>query len=116
MRLKRNCSISHLTTSRSAHRARALIRFRDRGGIVVREEWGVAQAETIGVTTYDTLIVGGEVVDPGAGLQGALDVAIRDGRIVAAGRNQGRILRRELKAGATRYWVAPSDHVRPQIN
>ena len=32
--------------------------------------------------TYDTLIVGGEVVDPGAGLQGALDVAIRDGRIV----------------------------------
>jgi dihydroorotase len=37
--------------------------------------------------TYDTLIVGGEVVDPGAGLQGALDVAINDGRIaeVAAG-------------------------------
>jgi dihydroorotase len=33
--------------------------------------------------TYDTLIVGGEVVDPGAGLQGALDVAINDGRIVA---------------------------------
>ena len=30
----------------------------------------MAQAETGGVTMYDTLIVGGEVVDPGAGLQG----------------------------------------------
>ena len=42
----------------------------------------MAQAETGGATKYDTLIVGGEVVDPGAGLQGSLDVAIRDGRIV----------------------------------
>jgi dihydroorotase len=33
-------------------------------------------------TTYDTLIVGGEVVDPGAGLEGAMDVAINRGRIV----------------------------------
>jgi dihydroorotase len=33
-------------------------------------------------TTYDTLIVGGEVVDPGAGLQGPMDVAIKRGRIV----------------------------------
>ena len=31
---------------------------------------------------YDTLIVGGEVVDPGAGLLGRYDVAITDGRIV----------------------------------
>jgi N-acyl-D-aspartate/D-glutamate deacylase len=35
-----------------------------------------------GSNNYDTLIVGGNVVDPSAGLQGALDVAIRDGRIV----------------------------------
>jgi len=32
---------------------------------------------------YDTLIVGGEVVDPGAGLSGRLDVAMSDGRIAA---------------------------------
>lgn len=42
-------------------------------------------------------------------------IAIRDGRIVAAGRGQGRILRRELRAGATRYWVAPPDLARPHI-
>ncbi|MFN8589987.1 MAG: amidohydrolase/deacetylase family metallohydrolase [Thermomicrobiales bacterium] len=35
-----------------------------------------------GTTRYDTLIVGGEVVDPGAGLAGNLDVAIKDGRVV----------------------------------
>jgi dihydroorotase len=41
---------------------------------------------------YDTLIVGGEVVDPGAGLQGALDVGIEDGRVVevAAGLDRKR--------------------------
>ena len=44
---------------------------------------------------YDTLIVGGEVVDPGAGLQGALDVAIRDGRIAAVGPNLDRSAARE---------------------
>ena len=31
---------------------------------------------------YDTLIAGGEVIDPGAGLSGRLDVAIRDGKVV----------------------------------
>ena len=50
----------------------------------------MAQAETGGTTTYDTLIVGGEVVDPGAGLQGSLDVAIRDGRIVDVAPNLDR--------------------------
>ncbi len=44
---------------------------------------------------YDTLIVGGEVIDPGAGLQGALDVAIRDGRIAAVGPNLDRSAARE---------------------
>ena len=56
----------------------------------------MAQAETGGVTTYDTLIVGGEVVDPGAGLQGALDVAIRDGRIVDVAPNLDRTVAREV--------------------
>ena len=32
---------------------------------------------------YDTLISGGHVVDPAQGLNGALDIAIRDGRIAA---------------------------------
>ena len=96
LRLKRSCSISHLTSSRSAHRARALIRFRNRVGIGVREESGVAQAETDGATMYDTMIVGGEVVDPGAGLQGALDVAIGDGRIVDVAPNLDRSAAREV--------------------
>ena len=39
----------------------------------------MANSETSG---YDTLIVGGEVVDPGAGLQGAMDIAIKRGRVV----------------------------------
>lgn len=41
-------------------------------------------------TIYDTLIVGGEVADPGAGLQGSLDVAIRDGRIAEVAPNLDR--------------------------
>jgi dihydroorotase len=44
---------------------------------------------------YDTLIVGGEVVDPGAGLQGVLDVAIRDGRIAEVGPDLDRSKARE---------------------
>ncbi len=44
---------------------------------------------------YDTLIVGGEVIDPGAGLEGALDVAIRDGRIAEVGPNLDRSAARE---------------------
>ena len=39
---------------------------------------------------YDTLIVGGEVLDPGSGLQGALDVAIRDGRVAEVAPNIDR--------------------------
>jgi dihydroorotase len=33
---------------------------------------------------YDLLVTGGEVIDPGAGLRGIMDVAIAGGRIVAA--------------------------------
>lgn len=42
----------------------------------------MAMESDTGVQSYDTLIVDGEVVDPGAGVYGELDVAIRDGRIV----------------------------------
>jgi dihydroorotase len=44
-----------------------------------------------GQERYDTLIAGGEVVDPAAGLVGRLDVGIRDGKIarVAAGLDRG---------------------------
>ena len=45
---------------------------------------------------YDTLIVDGEVVDPGAGLQGALDVGIRDGRIAAVAPGLDRASAREV--------------------
>ena len=43
-------------------------------------------------TRFDALITGGEVVDPGAGLSGKLDVAIRDGKVaeVAAGLDRTR--------------------------
>ena len=53
-------------------------------------------AEAGGGTMVDTLIVGGEVVDPGAGLQGALDVAIRDGRIVEVAPNLDRSAARDV--------------------
>jgi dihydroorotase len=56
----------------------------------------VAQAETDGVTMVDTIIVGGEVVDPGAGLQGALDIAIDDGRIVDVAPNLDRSAARDV--------------------
>ena len=56
----------------------------------MREESRRGAAETGAATTYDTLIVGGEVVDPGAGLQGSLDVAIRDGRIADVAPNLDR--------------------------
>jgi dihydroorotase len=45
---------------------------------------------------FDTLIVGGEVIDPGVGLQGALDVAIRDGRIAEVAPNLDRSKAREV--------------------
>jgi dihydroorotase len=56
--------------------------------------------------TYDTMIVGGEVVDPGAGLQGALDVAIRDGRIAEVGPGLDRRAAREV-IDATGQVVTP---------
>jgi dihydroorotase len=45
---------------------------------------------------YDTLIAGGEVVDPGSGLLGTLDVAIRDGRIAEVAPGIDRASAREV--------------------
>jgi dihydroorotase len=42
----------------------------------------VSEAPRRGAAGYDTLITGGEVLDPGAGIQGRLDVAIRHGRVI----------------------------------
>jgi dihydroorotase len=51
----------------------------------------VTRNEEAGAGNFDTVIVGGEVVDPGSGIQGKLDVGIRDGRVVevAADLDQG---------------------------
>lgn len=49
-----------------------------------------------GEGNFDTVIVGGEVVDPGAGIQGELDVGIRDGRVVAVAPDLDRSAAREV--------------------
>ena len=51
---------------------------------------------------YDTLIVGGEVVDPAAGLEGRLDVAIRDGKIAEVAPGLDRSAAREVIDAAGR--------------
>ena len=57
----------------------------------------IVSAETASeAKVFDTLIAGGEVVDPGANLQGALDVAIRDSRIAEVGPNLDRASAREV--------------------
>ena len=38
---------------------------------------------------YDVLITGGTVMDPANGVQGALDVALKDGVVAAVGRDLG---------------------------
>ncbi len=63
-----------------------------KGGIVANGE------------TYDLLIKGGEVVDPGSGFSGQLDVAVKDGKIAAveAGIDAGsaaKVGRRGRQAG-----------------
>lgn len=49
-----------------------------------------------GAQRYDTLIVGGDVVDQPSGLLGKLDVAINDGRIVEVAPNLDRAAAREV--------------------
>lgn len=55
---------------------------------------------------YDILITGGEVVDPGSGLTGHLDVAISDGRIAAVAANLDRAQAREV-IDASGQFVTP---------
>jgi dihydroorotase len=43
----------------------------------------MAEQATNGAARYDTIIAGGEVLDPGAGIGGRLDVAIKGGRVAA---------------------------------
>lgn len=52
---------------------------------------------------YDILITGGEVVDPGSGLSGQLDVAISDGRIAAVAANLDRAQAREVIDASGQY-------------
>ena len=52
--------------------------------------------ETETARGYDTIIAGGQVVDPGSGLEGQLDVAIRDGRVVDVAPNLDRSRAREV--------------------
>jgi dihydroorotase len=77
-------------------RAAALIRFPIRIETRQKGKGDVAAATASEPKVYDTLIVGGEVVDPGAGLQGALDVAIRDGRIAEVASNIDRSKARDV--------------------
>jgi dihydroorotase len=77
-------------------RPAALIRFPVRIEIRQKGKGNVAAATASEPKVYDTLIVGGEVVDPGAGLQGALDVAIRDGRIAEVASTIDRSKAREV--------------------
>jgi dihydroorotase len=56
----------------------------------------VTEQQVTEVPRYDKLIAGGEVVDPGAGLQGMLDVAIHDGRVVAVAPGLDRAAAREI--------------------
>jgi dihydroorotase len=62
--------------------------------------------ETGRTVKFDTIIAGGEVVDPGSGLSGRLDVGIADGKIAAisAGLDQGQATR---VIDATGQYVTP---------
>jgi len=44
----------------------------------------------MGNTSFDVLIAGGEVLDPGAGIAGKLDVGVRDGHVAAIAANLPR--------------------------
>ncbi len=59
-------------------------------------------------TKFDVLIAGGEVLDPGAGISGRNDVAIRDGRVAAIAPNIDR-------AQATQVIDASGQYVTPGL-
>jgi dihydroorotase len=53
-------------------------------------------AGNVGQFTYDTIIKGGTVVDPGSGIDGQFDVAIKDGKIAAVEPDIDRSQAREV--------------------
>ncbi|GAB3527852.1 amidohydrolase family protein [Phytohabitans suffuscus] len=58
--------------------------------------------------TFDVLIRGGRVLDPGQGIDGRLDIGIRDGRIAALGEDLGgAAASRVIDAGAPGRVVVP---------
>ncbi len=65
---------------------------------------------------YDLLFVGGDVLDPGGGHCGRLDVAVRDGRIAEVGAALPREAGTVVHAGGrlvTPGLVDPHTHVQP---
>jgi dihydroorotase len=57
---------------------------------------GAFVAGNAGQVKYDTLIKGGEVLDPGSGVNGQFDVAIKDGKIAAVEADIDRSQAREV--------------------
>ena len=57
-------------------------------------------------TRYDTIIAGGDVLDPGAGIGGRLDVGITDGRVAAIAPHLDRSMARTV-FDATGQYVTP---------
>jgi dihydroorotase len=54
-------------------------------------------------TRYDTIIAGGEVLDPGAGISGRLDVGITGGRVAAIAPNLDRSMAHTVYDAAGQY-------------
>ena len=56
---------------------------------------------------YDLVLRGGRVIDPAQGLDGIFDVAVRDGRIAAVGKNLAADRRRRRSTCAA-SWCCPA--------
>src|SRR6476659_1377772 len=68
----------------------------------------MSDAKANGAPEFDALISGGEVVDPGSGYAGKLDVAIKDGKIAAVEANID-------KSRATKVIDARGQYVTPGL-
>ena len=65
-----------------------------------------AQSGATNATRYDTIIAGGDVLDPGAGISGRLDVGITGGRVAAIAPNLDRAAAHTV-FDATGQYVTP---------
>ncbi|HEY8291541.1 MAG TPA: amidohydrolase/deacetylase family metallohydrolase [Thermomicrobiales bacterium] len=65
-----------------------------------------AQGEAANAARYDTIIAGGDVLDPGAGIGGRLDVGITGGRVAAIAPNLDRAMAHTV-FDATGQYVTP---------